>query len=278
MALPLAAIHHPGIDPVAIRLGFVEVRWYGLAYLAGFVLAHLLLNRLRRAGRLPLSSDDVGRLLGWVAAGVLIGGRLGWWVFYHRASGVTEPWYEPVAVWHGGMSFHGGLAGAAAVLLAWCWRHGAPVLPVADCAALVAPIGLFLGRIANFVNAELVGRPTAAPWGVVFPGEDFPRHPSQIYEALLEGPVLFLVLWMVARHRRAPAGRIAAVFLICYAAFRFAVEFTRQPDDQLGFVALGWLTMGQLLSVVAALVPAAVWIIARLLRRHAVPSFATPTL
>ena len=260
MALPLAAIHHPAIDPVAIRLGFVEVRWYGLAYLAGFVLAHLLFNRLRRVGRLSLSSDDVGRLLGWVAAGVLIGGRLGWWVFYHRASGVTEPWYEPVAVWHGGMSFHGGLAGAAAVLLAWCWRHGAPVLPVADCAALVAPIGLFLGRIANFVNAELVGRTTDLPWGVLFPGDHVARHPSQLYEAVLEGPVLAAVLWMAMRRRRLADGYIAGLFLCMYALFRFGVEFTREPDEQLGFVALGWLTMGQLLSAAMAAVPAVIWL------------------
>jgi len=151
------------------------------------------------------------------------------------------------------MSFHGGLIGVALVLLFWTWRKRAPLWNIADGLALVAPIGLFLGRIANFINAELVGRVTTVPWGVIFPGESIPRHPSQLYEAVLEGPVLLLILWRVERWQRSHDGQIAGLFLVAYGVFRFAVEFTRQPDEQLGFIAFGWLTMGQLLSAVLVL-------------------------
>src|SRR5207249_11245418 len=126
-----------------------------------------------------------------------------------RNEGATEPWYEPLAIWHGGMSFHGGLVGVTVALLVWAWRNHAPLLNVADCVALVAPLGLFFGRIANFINAELVGRPTDLSWGVVFPGESFARHPSQLYEAILEGPLLLIALWMIARRNRSREGVIA---------------------------------------------------------------------
>src|SRR6185437_15404836 len=152
----------------------------------------------------------------------------------HRNTGAPEPWYEPFALWHGGMSFHGGLMGVAVVLVLWSWLRHAPVLNVADCAALVTPIGLFFGRIANFINSELVGRPTALPWGVTFPGDMVPRHPSQLYEAVLEGPVLLLALWLTFRWRRPRDGRLAAQFLIIYGLSRFFIEFTREPDAQLG--------------------------------------------
>jgi phosphatidylglycerol:prolipoprotein diacylglycerol transferase len=151
------------------------------------------------------------------------------------------------------MSFHGGLAGVAVALLLWSRRRSVPLWNLADGLALVAPIGLFLGRLANFVNAELVGRSTQVRWGVVFPGENFARHPSQLYEAALEGPLLLGVLWVAGRLRSRP-GRIAGLFLTVYGAFRFLVEFTREPDPQLGFIAFGWLTMGQLLSAALVLV------------------------
>lgn len=170
-------------------------------------------------------------------------------VLYHRYAGQVEPWYEPVAIWRGGMSFHGGLAGVILVIALWSWRHDRFLPNLADSLALVAPIGLFLGRIANFVNAELVGRPTGLAWGVVFPGETFARHPSQLYEAILEGPLLLLVLWLVSRRRGGRDGRIAAMFLTLYGMLRFLVEFTRQPDEQLGFILFDWMTMGQLLSL-----------------------------
>ncbi len=254
----LAAIFHPQIDPVIFRLGPLAVRWYGLAYPLGFVLAYLGLRRLIRRGELRLTHESLADLVGWLIAGVVVGGRAGWWIFYRRSGGV-EPWYEPFAVWHGGMSFHGGLAGVAVVLIVWAWAKKAPLWNIADAAALVTPVGLFFGRVANFINAELVGRPTDLPWGVIFPGDTVARHPSQLYEALLEGLLLLLILRAVHTWRRPAEGRLAALFLIGYGAVRFAVEFTRVPDEQVGFVAFGWLTMGQLLSLFLLLVGAVIW-------------------
>lgn len=257
----VAYLTHPQFDPVIFRLGPFEPRWYGLAYVLGFVAAYLWLHHMVRAGRLRITADQLGRLVSWLIIGVLAGGRLGWWLFYHRPDGRPEPWYEPLAVWHGGMSFHGALLGVSLVFALWSWRNRAPLWNVADCAALAAPVGLFLGRLANFINAELVGRPTTVPWAVLFPGHDLPRHPSQLYEAILEGPVLLAVLWLIERWRRRPAdGAIAAAFLTTYGLFRFAVEFTREPDDQIGFLAWDWLTMGQLLSVAIAVAGAALWV------------------
>lgn len=251
MAIDLAAIAFPLIDPVAFHVGPLAVRWYGLAYLATFAVGYFILRSLARRGRMPIPLSQVANLVPWLIAGVMLGGRAGWWIFYHRPDGMPDAWYEPLAVWHGGMSFHGGLIGVIIALAFWCWRNHAPFWAVADVLAVVAPIGLFLGRIANFVNAELVGRPTSLPWGVVFPGDIVARHPSQLYEALLEGPVLLIILVMAFRHHRR-SGTVAALFLVIYGLFRIAVEFVRQPDEQIGFLAFGCLTMGQVLS--AALV------------------------
>ena len=258
--MPLANIPYPRLDPDALRIGLFHIRWYGLAYLLGFALAFAALRRMSRKGILHLPADAVGDLVSWLAMGVMLGGRAGWWLFYHRREGAIEPWYEPIAIWHGGMSFHGGLIGVLVALLIWSWRRRAPFWNLTDCLALVAPFGLFFGRIANFINAELVGRPTSVPWGMVFPGDSIPRHPSQLYEALLEGPATLLILWM-AHHFRPPRdGRTAALFLVCYGIFRFVVEFTRQPDPQLGFIAFGWLTMGQLLSALLMLGGIVLWL------------------
>lgn len=246
-------IPFPQIDPVAVHLGPLAIRWYGLAYLAGFAFAYSMLRVMVRTGRLRLTTELLTDLIGWLAVGVMVGGRLGWWLFYHRAYGAIEPWYEVFALWHGGMSFHGGLLGVTGALLFWCSKRKAPFWNVADCLALVVPVGLFLGRIANFINAELVGRPTGLPWGVVFPGESIARHPSQLYEALLEGPVLFVLLWIASRRPRRNDGFIAALFLVFYGVLRFAAEFARQPDDQIGFVLFSWITMGQVLSIALAL-------------------------
>lgn len=246
----MASIAYPPLNPVAFRVGPLSVRWYGLAYLLGFALAYAALRRMCRRGTLRVPETALADLLSWIIVGVVAGGRAGWWVFYHRG-GADEPWYEPLAIWHGGMSFHGGLVGVAAALLLWAWRRrGTPVGNLSDCAALVAPLGLFFGRIANFINAELVGRTTNVAWGVVFPGEASARHPSQLYEALLEGPVLLACLLAARRLLRRPRdGQTAALFLMLYGIFRFGVEFTREPDPQVGFVAFGWLTMGQVLSI-----------------------------
>ena len=254
-----ASIPYPHLDPAFFRMGPVAVRWYGMAYLAAFLLGYVGLKRMIQSGRLRLSAEQLSDLISWLVPGVLLGGRIGWWLFYHRNEGATEPWYEPLAIWHGGMSFHGGLGGVALALLVWAWRNHATLLNVADCVALVAPLGLFFGRIANFINAELVGRPTALPWGVVFPGQSFARHPSQLYEALLEGALLLIALWAIARRSRSRDGVVAAMFLVLYGVLRFAVEFTRQPDEQLGFIAFGWLTMGQLLSLALSLVGVLLW-------------------
>lgn len=245
-----AAIPFPGFDPIIFRIGPIAVRWYGLAYALGFLLAYVALRRMVRRGQLWASRDQLSSLMTWLVVGVIVGGRAGWWLFYHRSTGATEAWYEPLAIWHGGMSFHGGLAGVATVLVLWSWWQRASLWNLADALALVAPIGLFLGRIANFINAELVGRPTDLPWGVIFPGDAIARHPSQLYEAVLEGPLLLAVLWLVWRLANPRPGRIAGLFLIFYGSLRFVVEFTREPDEQLGFIAFGWLTMGQVLSLV----------------------------
>ena len=257
----LSLIHYPQIDPVMFQIGPLRIRWYGMAYLTGFVLAYLVLGRLVRKNVLRISKEALSDLVGWLALGVVAGGRTGWWIFYHRnMPGQHEPWWEPIAIWHGGMSFHGGLAGVLIVLWIWSKHQRAPLLNVADCLALVTPIGLFLGRIANFINGELVGRATTVPWAMIFPGYPEPRHPSQIYEAILEGPVLMGVLWAVKTWRNRRDGQIAATFVIVYAVFRFLVEFTREPDSQLGYIWHGWLTMGQLLSVAIGLAGAAGWI------------------
>jgi phosphatidylglycerol---prolipoprotein diacylglyceryl transferase len=257
-----ALIPYPQIDPVMVHIGPIKIRWYGMAYLTGFVLAYFVLGRLIKNGALRISKDAMSDLVGWLALGVVAGGRTGWWLFYHKPDPtVIEPWWEPVAIWHGGMSFHGGLCGVLLILYIWSRIHRAPLLNIADCLALVTPIGLCLGRLANFINGELVGRETNVPWGMIFPGYTTPRHPSQIYESILEGPVLMSVLWTIkAVKKNRIDGQIAAAFVIFYAIFRFLVEFTREPDSQLGFIAFGWLTMGQLLSFAIGVAGVVWWV------------------
>lgn len=260
--LLLAAIRYPEFDPVIFSLGPLAVRWYGLAYFTAFVLCYLALEALSTRRQLRITRQQISDLMMYLAAGVVIGGRAGWWLIYHRPSDQPEPWYQPVAIWSGGMSFHGGLIGVAAVVWFWSWRKRASILNIADNLALVTPIGLLLGRLANFINAELLGRPTDLPWGVIFPGEEFARHPSQLYEALLEGPLLLMLLSAARPFTRAYDGRTAGLFVMLYSVFRFTVEFTREPDAQLGFVAMGWLTMGQLLSFILMLGGVALWALA----------------
>ncbi len=266
MLFPAALLQYPQIDPVALQLGPLQVRWYGLAYVSGFLLAYGWLRVMVRRGMLRLTMAQLADLVGWLVVGVVIGGRAGWWLFYHRSiPGWPEPWYEPLAVWHGGMSFHGGLLGVLAVMFLWSRRQRVRPANLMDCAALVAPVGLFFGRLANFINGELVGRPTSLPWAMIFPNDPLPRHPSQLYEAFLEGPLLLGVLWLLWRTMplvRRRNGVIASLFLLFYGLFRFMVEFTRQPDPQLGFIAFGWLTMGQLLSLAIALAGAVMAILA----------------
>lgn len=250
----------PDIDPIAFHLGAWPVHWYGLMYLAGFA-TFWWLGRLRAkapaSGWRPAEIDD---LLFYAAIGVIAGGRLGYIVFYDLAHTASNPW-NLFRIWRGGMSFHGGLIG---VLVAVCWfarNTGRGFFAVTDFIAPLIPPGLGFGRLGNFINAELWGKTTTAPWGMVFPGAgSVPRHPSQLYQAFLEGLVLFAILWIFSARRRRPMA-VSGVFLIGYGSFRFIVEFVRVPDAQLGYLMLDWVTMGQVLSAPMVLAGAAllVW-------------------
>ena len=239
----------PDIDPVAIDLQFIQIRWYGIAYAVGIVAA-VVLGKIR-AGHADsyLQSQNVIDLVLYVALGAIIGGRIGYGLFYQPDHYISNP-VEILKVWQGGMSFHGGLLGA--FLGGWIFsrRFGIPILRVADFSSPLCAVGLFFGRIANFINQELWGRATDVPWAVVFPADpqQLPRHPSQLYEATLEGLVLFVVLWVYSAKPR-PAGAVTGIFLAGYGLFRFTVEFFREPDAPLGFILFDWVTMGQLLSL-----------------------------
>jgi phosphatidylglycerol:prolipoprotein diacylglycerol transferase len=244
----LAAIAFPAIEPIAFRVGPFAVHWYGIAYLLGFLGAYLVMRWLVGRWKLNITDDDLLTIILAAVVGVVLGGRLGYVLFY----GEGHYWSHPaqiLALWDGGMSFHGGLIGIllAAGLVALTLRI--PWLTLCDLGSVGAPIGIFFGRIANFVNQELWGRTTTAPWGVVFPSAGpSPRHPSQLYEALLEGAVLFVVMiTLAARRDPMPRGVLFGVLLSLYGVFRVSVEFLREPDAQVGFLP-GGLTMGQALS------------------------------
>lgn len=241
---------HPQIDPVALQLGPLAVRWYGLMYVLAFA-AFYLLGRLRmtqqpETGWTPRELDD---LLFWGVIGVVVGGRLGQVLFYEPGYYLANP-AEIIAVWHGGMSFHGGLLGVLAVMLWHARRTGRRFLEVGDFVAPLVPLGLMFGRIGNFINAELWGRPASPdlPWAMVFPSVDnLPRHPSQLYQAGLEGLLLFVVLWFYTRRPR-PVGAASGAFLLGYGILRSVGEFFRNPDDGIFGFALG-VSMGQWLSL-----------------------------
>lgn len=248
----------PDIDPVAFSIGPFAIRWYALAYLGGIGLGALYGKRLLARRSLwrdnspPFPPAAIWDFAFWAMLGIVLGGRLGYVLFYNLPHYVAEP-LQVFALWDGGMSFHGGLAGIVLAMALFVRSRGGNVLSGLDLLGAIAPIGLLLGRIANFINAELYGAPTSLPWGVVFPTDpaQLPRHPSQLYEALLEGLVLFLLLRYathVAYALRKP-GLVAGLFGIGYALSRIAVEFVRLPDPQLGYLYGGWLTMGMLLSL-----------------------------
>ena len=243
----------PHIDPVFLRLGVLEFRWYGLMYIIGFVGAYFVINAEVRRRKIPLSRDDVADMIFAVALGIILGGRTGYVLFYNLPEYAAHP-LKVFAVWEGGMSFHGGFIGA---VIGGCWfaaKKRIDRFTIADLCSLATPIGLGLGRIGNFINGELYGRATAVPWGMVFPDPragGVPRHPSQLYEAFLEGPVLFLVLWGLGRKER-PAGGTFWALIAFYGMFRFLVEFFREPDFQLGYF-MGGFSMGQLLSLPMAI-------------------------
>lgn len=240
-------LNAPQIDPILFQIGPLAVRWYGMMYLLGFVAAFFIISRLAPRRHLALNHDAVSDLLFYIVIGVILGGRFGYVLFYNFSYFLSHP-LQIFAVWQGGMSFHGGLAGVVVATTLYCRRHAIAILPLADILAIAATIGLGLGRIGNFINGELWGRVTTLPWGVVFPAAGpEPRHPSQLYEALLEGPIIFFLLyWLFSR--KVKDGVIFFAFLIFYGIGRFIIEFFREPDQQIGFL-WGGATMGQLLCL-----------------------------
>jgi len=262
-ALPALALPFPIIDPVAIEIGPLAIRWYALAYIAGLLLGWWYLRRLSRVGPAPVMVPDrADDFLVWASLGVVLGGRLGYVLFYNPGYYLSHP-AEALMVWQGGMSFHGGFIGVIVALLLFCRRHGIGVLALGDLLACTSPIGLFFGRIANFVNAELYGRPAPhLPWAMVFPTAPggLPRHPSQLYEAALEGLLLFVITALLFRVRavRLRRGTLIGVFMVGYGLSRFVVEFAREPDAHLGYI-WGVLTMGQILSLPMIVAGLAFW-------------------
>lgn len=248
----------PNIDPIAFSLGPLHVRWYGLMYLVGFIAAWSLARFRVKHYHLNWTADEVGDLIFYGALGVIIGGRLGYMLFYKPDDFFHAPW-TVFKTWEGGMSFHGGLLGVLFALLFFAKKTQKSFWQVGDFVAPLVPLGLAAGRLGNFINAELWGRVTGTSWGVVFPQvDDLPRHPSQLYELGLEGILLFIVIWCYAAKPR-PVGRVAALFLMGYALCRFTAEFFRAPDVYLGFIALNTFTMGQLLSLPMFILGALLW-------------------
>ena len=268
------------IDPIAFRLGPIAVHWYGLMYLAAFAVAWWLGRRRVRAGRLPVTEQAYSDLLFYGMLGVLLGGRIGYLLFYGMGQVLADPLYV-FRIWEGGMSFHGGLLGVLVAMAWWSRKQHLHFFDTVDAIAPLVPPGLGFGRLGNFIGGELWGHTTTAPWGVVFRNalppeyaalpadalrrlhesgalEPYARHPSQLYQAFLEGLVLFFVLWWFSAKPR-PRYAVSGVFALLYGVFRFAVEFVREPDAHLGYLAFGWLTMGQVLSV--PLVVAGLWLL-----------------
>ena len=276
--MPVLALPFPAIDPIAIAIGPFAIRWYALAYVVGLLGGWFLARRLAATSRFwgglrQPTATDIDDVIVWVALGIVLGGRLGYVLFYNFGAYLSRP-AEIFAVWQGGMSFHGGFLGAILALVLFARSRGLNSLAMLDLAAVVTPIGLFLGRIANFINGELWGRPAPdVPWAFVFPGAGpVPRHPSQLYEAFGEGLVLFVVVAVaVRRFGFMRPGLIGGIFVLGYAVARIVCEFFREPDPQLGYLlgtsvdALrGGLTMGMILSIPMALVGAgAIWLAAR---------------
>lgn len=239
---------YPNINPVAFSLGPIQVHWYGLMYLIGFITAWLLAHWRMKHYKLDWTSEQISDLIFYAALGVIIGGRIGYMLFYNFPELMQEPW-TLFKIWEGGMSFHGGLLGVLGALWIFARKYKKTFWDVGDFIAPLVPIGLGAGRIGNFINGELWGRVTDMPWGMIYSHvDDQPRHPSELYEVGLEGVCLFLLVWCYASKPR-PAGRVSAVFLMGYAVCRLIAECFRQPDPQLGYLAFGWLTMGQILSI-----------------------------
>lgn len=269
LLLPLAALPFPAIDPVIVRIGPLAIHWYGVGYVIGILFAWWYARkivstpRLWAHGRSPIAATDIDDFVVWAAVGIVLGGRLGYVLFYDFARYLENP-FDIVALWQGGMSFHGGLTGVVLAMILFARSRGFSAFSMFDVIAAGAPVGIGLVRLTNFINSELWGRPTDVPWAFVFPnGGPLPRHPSQLYEAALEGLVLFVVMALlvfVARKLRWP-GFVAGAFVLGYGLSRILVEFFREPDPQLGYLAFGWLTMGMVLSLPMVLL--GIWAMAR---------------
>jgi phosphatidylglycerol:prolipoprotein diacylglycerol transferase len=250
----------PQINPNIIEIGPIKLRWYGLMYVLGFVSCYFLIGRQQKARNLGLIGTQLQDLIFSLAVGLIVGARLGYVLFYqfsNYAYYLKHP-LEIIAIWHGGMSFHGGLIGALILGILFCRRRKLPLWEAADVVIVTVPIALALGRLGNFINGELFGRPSNLPWAMVFPtGGPEPRHPSQLYEAALEGVVLFIILWLL-KDRGLKAGTMVCFFLGGYGIFRFLVEFCRQPDPQIGLL-WGLLSMGQVLCLAMIVTAAALY-------------------
>lgn len=240
-------LQYPDISPVALQIGPIKVFWYGIMYLVGFAMAWFLGQfRARKWGN--WTRDQVTDMMFYMVLGVVVGGRLGYFVFYNPKILIYNP-IEIFQTWHGGMSFHGGLMGVLVGILFFMRKSKKSFAEIADFIIPLVPVGLGMGRIGNFINGELWGRVTDVPWAMVFPhAGSLPRHPSQLYEFFLEGVVLFVIIWLFSARKRPPLS-VTGLFLLTYGVFRFLIEFVREPDAELGVLAFGWLTMGQLLCI-----------------------------
>ena len=278
LLLQLAALPFPNIDPIIVQVGPVAIRWYGLGYIVGILFAWWYAKRMVTDTRLwanntpPMKPVDLDDFVVWAALGVVLGGRLGYVFFYDLPQFLANP-LSLVAVWNGGMSFHGGMLGTIVAMVLFSWKRGINPWSMLDVVAATVPIGLGLVRVANFINSELWGRPTDMPWGMVFPdGGPLPRHPSQLYEAALEGLVLFLVLRVLTHHLmmlKRPRF-VGGAFIFGYGLSRIFVEFFREPDAHIGYLAGGWLTMGMLLSL--PMVLAGLWAMVTAGRPERIPA------
>ncbi|HEY9765006.1 MAG TPA: prolipoprotein diacylglyceryl transferase [Chroococcales cyanobacterium] len=261
----------PPFNPIALSLpafrlplsshqiGPLSIHWYGVMYGLAFFIGYFVIRAIARRKGLPLAESELGDLVTNIMIGVILGGRLGYILFYGLSGYLKNP-LEIFAIWHGGMSFHGGAIGTFLAGWLFCRKRGLPFLRLADTVIPAVPIGLGLGRLGNFINAELWGRPSGMPWAMVFPTDplSLPRHPSQLYEFGLEGVFLFLILWFFSR-RSTPDGAAFGLFLVCYGTFRFCAEFFRNPDAQLGLI-LGPFSMGQILCLPMVAIGIALWI------------------
>ena len=240
---------YPQIDPVALAIGPLKIHWYGLMYLIGIGAAWLILSRRLNRFDPTWDKEKLSDLVFWVAMGVIVGGRLGYVLFYDLSAYIANPLLI-FEVWKGGMAFHGGLIGVMLAVWGFGKRNGKSFFQIMDFIAPVVPIGLGAGRIGNFINAELWGKASDVPWAMIFPTDpqQLARHPSQLYQFALEGVALFLILWLYSRKPR-PTMAVSGMFALFYGIFRFIVEFVRVPDAQLGYLAFGWVTMGQILCI-----------------------------